>query len=655
MQRLARTAGRPAQRRPLPAGQAEYQLGLSMAGLGRWSAAASAFEQATARNESDAVFWLNLAHARMRCGQLERGAEAARRGAGLAPDSELALAVAAECLNLANRHRDTVALFEGRDIRRVTSHQPHFQLGLALHHLERFKEASECYLGAMSRKPDFMPAHVQLGNAFQRLKMHEEARECFKTAIAVGGDAVELTSGMAYEDLHACRWDHLEVDLAELMRLIDAGAGSPQPFQLMAQDSTRAQQLAAARGYASRCFTSVEPLPAAPARASSGRIRLGYLSCDFHAHATAYLVSQVLELHDRERFEVFAYSYGADDGSGARRRLTHAVDHFVEAREMPDRTLAERIRSDGIDVLLDLKGYTLGARTTVMAMRPSPIQVNYLGYPGTLGAPFYDYIIGDRIVTPLEHAPDYSERIAQMPVCYQPTDRSRAIGARPTRAACGLPERGFVFCSFNNPYKITRTLFDLWCRLLQRVEHSVLWLYQSNQQARRNLVEQARQRGVGAERLVWAPPVDQLLHLGRLQLADLVLDTLPVCAHTTASDALWAGVPLVTCAGETFASRVAASVLQGADLPELVAPDLTHYESIALALALDPDRLRAQKTSLAHHRDRCALFNSARYTRDLEALIAEMHDRHRRGHAPVHMAADPERGARPPPSGGSIR
>jgi protein O-GlcNAc transferase len=363
----------------------------------------------------------------------------------------------------------------------------------------------------------------------------------------------------------------------------------------------------------------------------------------------------VLELHDRERFEVFAYSYGADDGSAARRRLTHAVDHFVEAREIPDRTLAERIRSDGVDVLLDLKGYTLGARTAVMAMRPSPIQVNYLGYPGTLGAPFYDYIIGDRIVTPLEHAPDYSERIAQMPVCYQPTDRSRAIGARPTRAACGLPERGFVFCSFNNPYKITRTLFDLWCRLLQRVEHSVLWLYQSNQQARRNLVEQARQRGVGAERLVWAPPVDQLLHLGRLQLADLVLDTLPVCAHTTASDALWAGVPLVTCAGETFASRVAASVLQGADLPELVAPDLTHYESIALALALDPDRLRAQKTSLAHHRDRCALFDSARYTRDLEALIAEMHDRHRRGHAPVHIAADPDRGMQPPASGGSIR
>ncbi len=637
MHRLARAADRTVRR---PAAEADYQLGLALASQGRWSAAASAFERATARSDRDPVFWLNLAHARIRCGELERGADAARHGADLAPDSELALAVAAECLNLANRHRETVALFEGRDMSRLTDHQPHFQLGLALHHLERIRPASECYLAAMARKPDFMPAHVQLGNAFQRLKMHEEARECFKTAIALGADAVELTSGMAYEDLHACRWDHLDVDLAELMRLIDAGAGSPQPFQLLAQRTTRAEQLAAARGYAQRCFGAIEPLPPAPARAGP-RIRLGYLSCDFHAHATAYLLSQVLELHDRARFEVFAYSYGTDDGSATRRRVAAAVDHFVEAREMPDRTLAERIRADGVEVLFDLKGYTLGARNAVPALRPSPVQVNYLGYPGTLGAPWYDYIIGDRIVTPLEHAADYSEAIAQMPVCYQPTDRSRAIGPRPARAACGLPEQGFVFCSFNSPYKITRTMFDLWCRLLQRVEHSVLWLYQSGPQARRNLIEHARQRGIDSERLVWAALVDQCAHLGRLQLADLVLDTQPVCAHTTASDALWAGVPLITCAGDSFVSRVAASVLQAADLPELVAPDLAHYESIALTLAQDPARLSAQKARLAHNRDRCTLFDSARYTRDLETLIVQMHNRRLRGEAPAHIAADP--------------
>jgi predicted O-linked N-acetylglucosamine transferase (SPINDLY family) len=265
--------------------------------------------------------------------------------------------------------------------------------------------------------------------------------------------------------------------------------------------------------------------------------------------------------------------------------------------------------------------------------------VNYLGYPGTLGAPSDDYIVGDRIVTPLEHAQDYSEKIAQMPACYQPTDRTRAIGPRPTRAACGLPEQGFVFCSFNSPYKITAQMFDLWCRLLQQVQHSVLWLYESNVQARRNLVAQAQRRGVAAERLIWAAPVEQAAHLGRLQLADLVLDTRPVCAHTTASDALWAGVPLITCPGDSFVSRVAASVLQAAALPELIAPDLVQYESMALDFARNPHRLSALKEQVAHNREQCALFDSARYARDLEALIVKMQERHLRGLAPIHLAA----------------
>ncbi|HEX4585481.1 MAG TPA: hypothetical protein VH183_11665 [Burkholderiaceae bacterium] len=641
MQRLAQPAARSAQRRAAPPGQADYQIGLALADLEQWKAAADAFERALACNAGDPVYWLNLAHARVRSGEFERGAEAARRGSSLAPDSELALCVAAECLYLANRHGETVALFEGRDLDRLKDHKPHFQLGLALHSLERFQEASGCYLAALSRKADYMPAHVQLGNAFQRLKMHEEARECFKTAAQIGGNVVDMTSAMAYEALHACRWDQVQADAAQLMSLIDRGDGSPQPFQLLAMPSTRRQQLSAAQRYARRIFGEIEPLADPVRRGPPGRIRLGYLSCDFHAHATAYLLSQIFELHDRERFEVVAYSYGIDDGSAARRRIQRAVDRFVDARQMPDLALAERIRADGIDVLFDLKGYTLGARNAVLALRPSPVQVNYLGYPGTLGAPFYDYIVGDRIVTPLEHAPDYSEAIAQMPACYQPNDRSRLIAARPARSECGLPEQGFVFCSFNNPYKITAEMFDIWCRLLQRVEGSVLWLYESSAQARRNLVAQAQQRGVAADRLVWASAVDQTAHLARLRLADLVLDTAPVCAHTTASDALWAGVPLITCPGETFVSRVAASILQAAQLPELIVPDLQRYESAAHALAREPDRLDALKQRVADCREQCALFDSAGYTRDFESLIAQMHDRHVRGLPPDHLPAAP--------------
>jgi protein O-GlcNAc transferase len=655
MQRFARQPSRSNRLRPPPAGQSEYMRGLALAEQEQWTAAAAVFERAVGRNPLDPVYWLNLAHARIRCGDVEGGAEAARRAAAITPLSESTLAVICECLNAANRHLETIALLTGRPDASLTNPHLHFQLGEALRHLNRYPEAVRAYLAALSRKPDYFQAHVQLGNSFNPMKLHEEARECFKTAIALGGKQVELVSGMAYEALHACRWDHLGEDLAELMRLIDAGAGQPVPFQLLAQPSTRRQQLAAARVFAQRMWGHVTPLAPPAPRAASGSIRVGYLSSDFHEHATAYLISEIFERHDRARFDVSAYSYGIDDASPARRRIEQGVDHFVEARDLSDRALAERIRADGIDVLLDLKGYTLGARNGVLAYRPAPIQVNYLGYPGTLGAPLYDYIIGDPIITPLAHAPDYSEKIAQMPVCYQPNDRHRTIGSRPTRAACGLPERGFVFCSFNGPYKITPEIFDLWCRLLQQVEHSVLWLYQAGEQSRRNLAAQARRRGVDDSRLIWAQPVHQTQHLGRLQQADLFLDTRPVCAHTTASDALWAGVPLITCPGETFVSRVAASILNAAGSPELVVPDLAHYESTALALARDPVRLGALKARLAHNRDRCALFDSARYTRDLEALMTQMHDRHRCGHAPAHIEADPNGGVPPHPAGESIR
>src|SRR5207253_1915717 len=303
-------------------------------------------------------------------------------------------------------------------------------------------------------------------------------------------------------------------DLPELMWLMQQGAGYPQPFQLLAQPSTRQQQLGAASGYARSVFANLEPFPQAAPRLASERIRLGYFSSDLCEHATAYLLTQILEHHDRTRFEVVAYSYGADDASPMRRRIERAVDRFVEVREMSDRAAAERVRADGIDILIDLKGYTLGARNGVLAFRPSPVQVNYLGFPGTLGAPCYDYIIGDPTVTPLEHAPDYSEKIAQMPVCYQPNDRSRTVGPRPTRSECGLPESGFVFCSFNSPYKITAEVFDIWCRLLQQVDGSVLWLYETNPQARRNLTREAQRRGIDPARVIWGEQLPQTEHLG---------------------------------------------------------------------------------------------------------------------------------------------
>ncbi len=646
MQGLARSKQRAPARQPRRSGEAEYQRGLTLASQDRWAEAAAAFEQAVAVAPGDAVFWLNLAHARIKCGNLEQGAEAAHRAAKIEPESELTLAVAADCLNAANRQHETIAMLADPPAAGFVDPHLYFQLGEALRQLNRCAEAVPAFLKALSRKPDYVQAHVQLGNAFHAMKMHEEARECFKTAIAIGNRSVELVSGMAYEDLHACSWNHLLEDQAELTRQIEMDAGQPVPFHLLAQPSTRSQQLRAARAYAHSMYGHIEPLPPAAPRDAPERIRLGYLSSDFQEHATAYLISELFERHDRARFEVTAYSYGVDDHSPARRRIEQGVDRFVEARATSDRALAERIRADGIDILLDLKGYTMGTRSGVLAYRPSPIQVNYLGYPGTLGAPFYDYIIGDATVTPLEHAQDYSEKIAQMPICYQPNDRSRVIAPRPTRAQCGLPEQGFVLCSFNGLYKITPKMFDIWCRLLLRIDGSVLWLLKSNDQAQRNLGAEAQRRGVAPERLIWAPPIPLALHLGRLQLADLALDTRPVCSHTTGSDAIWAGVPLLTCPGETFVSRVASSLLQAADLPELITPDLQHYESVALKLARNPSMLNAMKERLAQNRERCALFDTERYVRALESLFERMFARCSRGGAPMPLLPEDAPGPR---------
>jgi len=625
-----------------PRAEAEYQRGLDLVKREGWAQAAEAFRQATNHNPDDAVFWLNLAHARVKLGDLEQAVVAARRAAAIDPHSELAVSIATQCLAAANRHEEMLELLQGLDLDRVANPEPLFSLGEALSALNRHQEAVTAYLAALRRKPDFMPAHVHLGNAFERMKLHQEARECFRTAIAVGGNRAELLSAMAYQSQHACRWDLFAQDRADLQRVLDEGLRqcAPLPLQFITMASSRSQQLATGQAHWNdRCGT-IEPLPRPVARDPNARIRIGYATSDLFRHATAYLIAEVLERHDRTRFDVYVYSYGHDDGSEIRKRIvTAAGERFVDVGHMSDRAMAEHIRRDDIDILIDLKGYTLGSRIRVFAFHPARIQVNYLGYPGTLGAPCYEYVVGDRIVTPLEHADGYSEKIAQMPHCYQPNDRQREIGPRPTRAECGLPDSAFVFCSFNNCYKITAAVFDRWCRLLHEITGSVLWLYEANPQARRNLLIEAQRRGIAPERLIWAPHLPLKAHLGRLQLADLALDTLPVNAHTTASDALWAGVPMITTAGDSFVSRVASSVLQACELPELVAADGDGYERLALELARTPERLGEIRNRLAGQRGRCALFDSQTYTRDLEALFARMLAAWVRGDSPEHLPA----------------
>jgi predicted O-linked N-acetylglucosamine transferase (SPINDLY family) len=359
-------------------------------------------------------------------------------------------------------------------------------------------------------------------------------------------------------------------------------------------------------------------------RYAHDRIRVAYLSADFHQHVTAALTAEMFERHDRSRFEITAVSFGPDDGSATRARLTKAFDRFHDARTQNDREVATLLRQWEIDVAVDLGGHTSGARPWVLAHRPCPVQAKYMGYPGTSGSDFIDYIVADRIVVPPDQDAFFSEKIAALPDTLWVTDTTVTVPPRPTRQAAGLPEQGFVFCCFNHNWKITAPLFDIWMRLLGQVEGSVLWLLQGNAAIPDNLRREAAARGIDPARLVFAPRTTMEQHLARQQLADLFLDTLPYNAHTTASDALWAGLPLVTLPGRSFPARVAASILTAAGLPELIAADASAYEATALALATDAARLAAMRSKLAATRTTVPLFDTGRFTRNLESAYRAM-------------------------------
>lgn len=372
----------------------------------------------------------------------------------------------------------------------------------------------------------------------------------------------------------------------------------------------------------------------APWAAGRNRIRLGYLSNDFQDHATALLLVESLEARDVRRFELHAYSYGVDDGKGMRARLRRAFDRFTDISRLTDEEAATAINDDGIDILVDLKGFTRGTRTSILALRPAPIQVNYLGYPGTLGSQLCDYIITDAFCTPAGSAGAYSECLAVLPHSYQPHGCLETVAPAPGRAEAGLPAQGFVFCCFNQAYKITPEMFDVWCRLLGCVPGSVLWLLAA-QGAEGNLRNEAWKRGVDGSRLIFAKDLPHAEHLARLQLADLVLDTAPYGAHTTASDALWAGVPVITRPGPTFPSRVAGSLLQAIGLSELIVEDRDDYFERAVELATDPDRLGGLRRKLARNRSKTPLFDVAAYTLALEGLYEKMWARRRAGLSPA--------------------
>ena len=517
--------------------------------------------------------------------------------------------------------------------------------GNVLKGLKRLDEALTSYDRALQIKPDYAEALYNRGNLLKEFRRFTEAIENYQQVLAQDTENANAFCHMADCLRRICDWSTYAEMSQEMHDRTQDGRMIVEPFIFLSWSDEPADQLRCAKTYIKdKLGSEIVPFSPKPSR-SSGTLRIAYLSADFYQHATAYLMAELFELHDRKRVEVLGVSYGPDDGSPVRQRLERSFDEFIDVKTLDDKSVAELLVKKNLHIAVDLKGYTTDSRPEILARRPAPIQVNYLGYPGTMGAEFIDYILVDPFVVPPEQQPFYTEKLVHLPACYQVNDRQRQIAkATPDRADCGLPAEGFVYCCFNNSYKITPFIFTIWMRLLTAIPGSVLWLLKDTEQVEVNLRSEATARGVEPDRLVFAPPRPLAEHLARHRLADLFLDTLPVNAHTTASDALWAGLPVLTCPGKSFAARVAGSLLHAVGLPELVTNNIEDYESLALALARDPQRLRSIKENLLRNRDTMPLFDSERFCRHLESAYETMWQWWRSGESPKPFSITPVTG-----------
>jgi protein O-GlcNAc transferase len=497
--------------------------------------------------------------------------------------------------------------------------------------LKRYDEALAAYDKALALKPDLANAWLGRGNVFNDLKRYDEAFAAYDKVLSLEPNSKNVEGARLHAKMQICDWNNFDTECLHLISSVRDGKGNTQPFAILAIASTSNDQLRCAQHIANDFFLSGKPIWQGE-RYNHKRLRVAYILLDVR------LITELFEQHDRSRFEIIGVSLGVSGSSEARKRLVAAFDEFHDVERTSDKEAAKLLYDRQVDIAVDLKGYTFDHRFGIFACRPAPIQVNYLGYPSTMGTRFIDYIIADRLVAPFEQQQFFTEKIVHLPDCYQVNDSKRKIAeGTPTRQAAGLPEHGFVFCCFNNNYKITPRIFDCWMRILRQVEDSVLWLLEDNATAKNNLRKEAVTRGINSDRLIFAKRMPLAEHLARHRLADLFLDTLPFNAHTTASDALWVGLPVLTCLGETFAGRVAASLLNAIRLPELITTTLETYENMAIDLARHPEKLAIIKSKLAGNRLTTPLFDIKLFTKHIEAAYTEMYERHKAGLAPDHI------------------
>ncbi|MGZ6018803.1 MAG: O-linked N-acetylglucosamine transferase, SPINDLY family protein [Phenylobacterium sp.] len=585
---------------------------------------------------ADASVLLNRANVLNELQRFPEALESADRALAVVPDNGFAHTARGNALAGLGRRGEAAESFRACLALSPGNATARFNLATALAAAGQAEAALAVYDAAIASGSAGADAHAERGHLLARLSRWAEAAQAYDAAHAVDPGLRYLAGQRLHARMRICDWRDFDGLVAELATRIEAGELAAIPFPTVAVPLTPRQQLRCATTY---CAATLPVLPRPAAPAPGERIRIGYFSADLHEHATAHLLVEALELHDRSAFEITAFSFGASDDSPLRRRLESACEHFLDVAALEPAAIADLAVRRGLDIAVDLKGFTAESRPRIFVAGAAPIQVSFLGYPMTSGAPFLDYLIADPVLIGHDDVGCYSEKIAWLPGCYQPNDRQRPVDARTlSRADHGLPADGFVFASFNGAYKITPQMFAVWMDLLKAVPGSVLWLLQD--EAVEHLARAAAQAGVDPKRLVFAPKQPSPRHRARIGHADLFLDSLPCSAHTTASDALWAGLPLITCRGATFAGRVAASLLTAAGLSDLIVETLDDYFALALGLACDAGRLAGVRARVAGVRT-TDLFDTPTYVRNLEDLYRRMHARRLAGLPPDHLAQPP--------------
>ena len=605
-----------------------HLLGVIAAQKNEHQSAIYLISEAIRINSSDARSHYNLGFSMQKLRQFESALTNYNQAIRLDPNYAIAFSNRAAIFKELHQLDNALVNYNQALILNSLSAEDYSNRAVILTVMRRFEEAVNDCLQAIRIQPNFSKAHYNLGVVFTEMKRPEDAVSAFSTALSLQPDYEYLIS-LQHTQMKLCIWRDFHTTLNKLNQIIDSQHNFSSAFSILAlTDSLSVQRKSSyiLNFYKNPAMSSLGPILK---RARQKKIRIGYFSADFHNHATAYLMAELFERHDKGKFELIAFSFGPQTNDVMQLRVSQAFDQFIDVASMSNLEVAQFSRELEIDIAIDLKGLTQDSRLGIFSFKAAPIQVSYLGYPGTLGVDYIDYLIADKTLIPKTSIHHFSEKIVYLPNSYQVNDRHRLIASTHfTKQELGLPKDAFIFCCFNNNYKITPDVFDSWVRILKAVDSSVLWLLQDNSTASMNLQKEAANRGLDPTRLVFAERMALPEHLARHKAADLFLDTLPYNAHTTASDALWAGLPVLTCIGESFASRVAASLLNAIGLPELITETRVDYEALAIELATNPSKLKEIKEKLAQNRLTTPLFDTVLFTKHIEAAYTLMYERY---------------------------